>query len=95
MVISGKNGSTLTGTMEQLNSFYTIDGAPYESREALKDGSFDFTKNTQFLDLYAELYDNGWFNEDISQQTRRLSSNIWEAEIMDLFRGVHRQIFRQ
>lgn len=63
--ISGKNGSTLTGTMEQLNSFYTIDGAPYESREALKDGSFDFTKNTQFLDLYAELYDNGWFNEDI------------------------------
>lgn len=51
--------------MEQLNSFYTIDGAPYESREALKDGSFDFTKNTQFLDLYAELYDNGWFNEDI------------------------------
>ena len=65
LVISGKNGSTLTGTMEQLNSFYTIDGAPYESREALKDGSFDFTKNTQFLDLYAELYDNGWFNEDI------------------------------
>lgn len=63
--ISGKNGSTLTGTMEQLNSFYTIDGAPYENREALKDGSFDFTKNTQFLDLYAELYDNGWFNEDI------------------------------
>ena len=63
--ISGKNGSSLTGTMEQLNSFYTIDGAPYESREALKDGTFDFTKNTQFLDLYAELYDNGWFNKDI------------------------------
>ena len=30
-----------------------------------------------------------------AQQTRRLSSNIWEAEIMDLFRGVHRRIFRQ
>ena len=36
-----------------------------DTKEALKDGSFDFTKNTQFLDLYAELYDNGWFNEDI------------------------------
>lgn len=49
LVISGKNGSTLTGTMEQLNSFYTIDGAPYESREALKDGSFEFYKEYPVL----------------------------------------------
>lgn len=65
LAMSAKNGGILTGTMEQLNSFYTIDGAPYESRDALKDGSFDFSTNTQFLDLYAELYDNGWYNEDL------------------------------
>ena len=92
--ISGKNGSTLTGTMEQLNSFYTIDGAPYENREALKDGSFDFTKNTQFLDLYAELYDNGWFNEDIftADQTtmfKYLGSGEYGFDLWD-----HRPIFR-
>lgn len=65
LLIGGKNGGSLPGHMEQLNSFYTIDGAPYESRDALLDGSFDWTANTHFLDLYAELYDNGWFNEDI------------------------------
>lgn len=65
LLIGGKNGGSLPGHMEQLNSFYTIDGAPYESRDALMDGSFDWTANTHFLELYAELYDNGWFNEDI------------------------------
>lgn len=65
LLIGGKNGGSLPGLMEQLNSFYTIDGAPYLNREALQDGSFDWTANTQFLDLYAELFDNGWFNEDI------------------------------
>lgn len=65
LLIGGKNGGSLPGLMEQLNSFYTIDKAPYLNREALQDGSFDWTKNTQFLDLYAELYDNGWFNDDI------------------------------
>lgn len=65
LVTAGKNGAYLPGHMEQLNSFYTIDGAPYESRDALQNGSFDWTENTQFLELYAELYDNGWFNEDI------------------------------
>lgn len=65
LLLAGKNGGSLPGLMEQLNSFYTIDKAPYLNREALQDGSFDWTKNTQFLDLYAELYDNGWFNDDI------------------------------
>ena len=65
LVTGGKNGGYLPGYMEQLSAFYTIDGAPYESRDALLDGSFDWTANTHYLDLYAELYDNGWFNEDI------------------------------
>lgn len=64
-VIGGKNGGGLPGHMEQLNSFYSAEKAPYEDREALLDGSFDWTKNTQFLDMYAKIYDNGWLNDDI------------------------------
>lgn len=64
-LVAGKNGGGLPGLMEQLNVFYSADGAPYENREALLDGSFNWTQNTQYWDMYAEIYDNGWFNEDI------------------------------
>ena len=45
--------------------FYSADGAAYQNQEALLDGTFDWTQNTQFWDTYAQIYDNGWFNEDI------------------------------
>lgn len=63
--VAGKNGGGLPGLMEAANVFYSADGAAYQDREALLDGSFDWTQNTQFWDMYAQIYDNGWFNEDI------------------------------
>ncbi|MBS6734124.1 MAG: carbohydrate ABC transporter substrate-binding protein [Clostridiales bacterium] len=63
--VAGKNGGGLPGLMEAANVFYSADGAAYQNQEALLDGTFDWTQNTQFWDTYAQIYDNGWFNEDI------------------------------
>lgn len=60
-----KDGQPFAGMMEMMNSFYTIDGAPYASNDQLKDGTFDWSENTQILELMADIFDNGWLNEDI------------------------------
>lgn len=61
----GVKDSSLGGFMEMMNSFYTIETAPYAANEELLDGTFDFTANTQLLEMLAEIYDRGYFNEDI------------------------------
>ena len=63
--IGTKDTQAFAGMMEMMSSFYTIDGAPYPANDELKDGTFDWTKNTQLLEMMAEIYDNGWLNEDI------------------------------
>lgn len=65
IAVGSKGAPGPNGFMEMMNVFYAIEGAPYDGREALKDGSFDYTTNTELLTYLAQMYDNGWFNEDI------------------------------
>lgn len=60
-----KDALSLGGLVEMMNSFYTIESAPYAANEALKDGTFNFIENTQALEALAELFDRGYFNEDL------------------------------
>ena len=60
-----KEGYALGGLLEMANSFYTIDGAPYPSNDALSDGTFDWTKNQEAIQAFADLYDAGYFNTDV------------------------------
>lgn len=60
-----KDALSLGGLVEMMNSFYTIESAPYAANEALLDGSFDFTAHTELLETLAEIYDRGYFNEDL------------------------------
>ena len=64
VVLPGKNNG-LAGHLEMMNAFYALDNSPYEAKEALLDGTFDFTEHTELLSLLAQIKDNGWANEDI------------------------------
>lgn len=64
VVLPGKNNG-LAGHLEMMNAFYAVDNSPYEAKEALLDGSFDFTEHTELLSIFAQIHDNGWTNEDI------------------------------
>lgn len=63
--IGTQGGNNLAGLLEISNAFYSIETAPYRDTEALENGTFDWSKNTHLLEKLAEIYDNGWFNEDI------------------------------
>lgn len=65
MSVGSKGSAGPAGFLEMMNVFYGIEGSPYDAREAFKDGSFDYVSNTQLLEYFAKMYDNGWFNEDI------------------------------
>lgn len=65
IVYNDKETGALAGYLEMLSSWYTIDNAPYPSNETLSDGTFDFTKNTECLETFAKLWDEGYQNTDL------------------------------
>jgi raffinose/stachyose/melibiose transport system substrate-binding protein len=60
-----KTPGYLGAYLEEGNSYYTIDGAPYPSNDALKKGTFDWTANQQALQGLAGLWDAGYINTDV------------------------------
>lgn len=62
---AGKEGGQLGGYVQISSVFYTAEGAPYDGGEELKDGTFSFVDHPEVYEQLAELYDNGFFNEDL------------------------------
>lgn len=63
--VGSKGNAGPAGFLEMMNTFYSIDNSPYQSQEALLDGSFDFVENTHLLEYFAEMFDNGYIIEDL------------------------------
>jgi raffinose/stachyose/melibiose transport system substrate-binding protein len=61
----GKDSGSLGGYLELSNVFYSADGALYDGGAELQDGTFSFVDHPEVFEKFAELYDNGFFNEDI------------------------------
>lgn len=61
--MGGKNG--FGGYLEMCNVFYSADGAMYDGAEELMNGTFSFVDHPEIFQRFAEVYDNGWFIEDL------------------------------
>ena len=65
IAVGGKNSGALGGYLEMCNVFYSIDGAMYDGRTQLQDGSFSFVEHPEILEKFAGFYDSGFFIEDL------------------------------
>ncbi len=65
IAVGGKSTGSLGGYLEMSNVFYSADGAMYDGGAQLKDGSFSFVEHPEIIAEFAELYDSGFFIEDL------------------------------
>lgn len=65
IAVGGKNSGALGGYLEMCNVFYSIDGAMYDGREELQNGTFSFVEHSEILEKFADFYDRGFFIEDL------------------------------
>lgn len=63
--VGGKNTGSLGGFLEMSNVFYSADGAMYDGGAQLQDGSFSFVEHPEIIARFADLYDKGFFIEDL------------------------------
>lgn len=65
IAVGGKDSGALGGYLELSNVFYSADGALYDGGDELQAGTFSFVDHPEVIEKFAELYDNGYFIEDL------------------------------
>lgn len=63
--VGGKSTGALGGYLEMSNVYYSADGAMYDGGAQLQDGSFSFVEHPEIIAEFANLYDKGFFIEDL------------------------------
>lgn len=65
IALGGKQTGALGGYLEFGNIFYSAEGAYYDGAAELQDGTFSFVDHPEIFEKFAELYDKGFFIEDL------------------------------
>ncbi|WP_289286002.1 ABC transporter substrate-binding protein [Parablautia intestinalis] len=63
--VGGKSTGALGGFLEMSNVYYSADGAMYDGGAQLQDGTFSFVEHPEIIAEFANLYDKGFFIEDL------------------------------
>lgn len=98
--VGGKNNGALGGYLELSNVFYSADGALYDGGAELQGGTFSFIDHPEIIEKFAELYDNGYFIEDLFTADPDTARNyvatgdaamlLWGSpEYVDLMKGTN------